>query len=569
MTTMRGFSAAETRRRAKVNSTFMERAMDAVVGMVRPRDTLIRQHRRLMERDGEYRDNWLQLVEARGYKSATNVNNATPWLHATSRNADAELNQDLATMRARGRQLERDDSLASGLIATRRRQVVGAGLRPQANTEEGDTLNDVLEAVFEKRRRTLFPGEGDSDFAQGVRTIYTRRFVDGDILVVRTKLAPDEPVWFELVEGDRLDTPLDALPGDPEGRIINGIEKDRYGRLVAYWVAKRHPGEVQFYKTTGAMPKPVALTKADFVRIPKDRARLFRHGVSRPGQTRGVPGFHASMQDFLDLDLLTLSLLKRSQVAACVALFIQSEQDVSNMFSVTTEDYGYQLDQALEPGMIFKLYPGESVQGVSPGVVVPDVAPMQLAVGRRIATAAEMSPEAVLKEWGATNYSSARTVQIEDNRSYDVDRHDLASQGLDWMWEQVLLDAQLMGDPDLAGVDPTEFTRVRWVGDARPWVDPGTEAQAVMLRLSLGLTCLRDEAEALGKDWEELLEQQGREMEKREKIGLPEPEGLFVQPPPEPEAAQPAAGGKKPAPRARLRSIFARAGLAGTIPDPT
>jgi capsid protein len=139
------------------------------------------------------------------------------------------------------------------------------------------------------------------------------------------------------------------------------------------------------------------------------------------------------------------------------------------------------------------------------------VGPMQKGIAQRIGAACEMSPEAITHDWGATNYSSARTVQIEDNRSYDTDRADLADQGLGWIWSETLLDAQLMGDARLRAVDAAEFRRVRWVGDARPWVDPVSQAQAVEVMLALGLTTLRDEAAALGKDWEELAEQRAVE----------------------------------------------------------
>lgn len=523
MVQLRSFrpSAAETRRRVRQASTTYERAADWVVERFSPRQANIRRHRRLMERDADYRDNWLQLLEFRGYKSATSPTNATPWLHATHRSADAEIIQDLATLRARNRQLERDDALAAGVIATKRRQVVGSGLRPQAATKAGDDLNARLEEIWEERKDTLFPGEGDLSFGAGQRLIYTRKIVDGEVLLSRTKATPSEPVWFEIIEAERLDTPLDAKPAVSGGRIVAGVDKDQWGRVQRYWISKWHPGEVVVAQQVGARPRPVALTEADFTAVPKDRIRHLRHGVLRAGQTRGVPLLTPTLQDFLDLDLLTVSLLKRTQVAACLALFIESEQDIADIFNVTAEDYGYQLDQQIEPGMIFKLLPGEKIAEVTPNFTTPDVDPLQKGIARRIGAAAEMSPNAVLRDWNV-NYSGARTIQIEDNRAYDVDRHDFAEQGLTWMWEQVMIDAQLRADRRVKGVDPMEFKRVRWVGDARPWVDPQSEAAAVQTRIDLGLTTRRDEAEAQGKDWEELAEQASIEKEKIKELGLDE-----------------------------------------------
>jgi len=524
----RGLNPRDAARRLRSVSTPMERAVDAVMRRVAPKAALIRAHRRLMERDADYRDNWLGaggLMAARGYKAAGSPTNGTPWLGASNRSADSELILDLPIMRARSRQLERDDSLASGVVRTRLRQVVGSGLRPQASTVAGKALNDAMEEVFASRSGDLFPAEGRITFAQAQRIMYTRLLVDGECFVKRAKTAADEPVWFELVEADRVGTPLDARPKDAEGRIVDGVEKDRYGRVVAYWVAKDHPGEVVRVESVGKWQQPVAKSTAFYTRVPYGEIKHLRYRVMRPGQTRGVPLMHACMQDFHDLDLLTLALLKRTQVAACLSLFIKSEGEVAELFEVTAEDYGYQLEQQLEPGMMFKLFPGEEVQSVIPGMTVPDMEPIQKALAKRIGASCEMSPEAVLHDWGNTNYSSARTVQIEDNRSYDTDRVDLADQGLTWIWSETLADAALMGDARLSRARPEEFSRVRWVGDARPWVDPASQGQATEIMLSLGLTTLRDEAAALGKDWEELAEQRAIERDFLAQFGEEDAEG--------------------------------------------
>lgn len=516
----RGLNQADAAARLKRCSTAVERAWDAVMQRVAPRSAAIRIHRRLMERDSDYRENWLGdggLLSARGYKSAASPTNGTPWMAATSRSADSELLNDLPQLRARSRALERDDALASGVIATRRRQVVGSGLRPQASASNG-RANKLLEAVWDARKDSLFPGEGHLSFAAAQRVIYTRLLVDGEVLLVRTS-TPGDPVWFEIVEADRLATPMDATPV-PGGRIIDGVEKDQYGRVVAYWVSKQHPGDQVWTKSVGKPYTPVALSKDHFTRVERDRARHLRYRVTRPGQTRGVPLFSAVMQDFHDLDLLTFALLKRTQVAACLALFVKSDQSMADLFNVTADDYGYQLDQAIEPGMIFKLFPGESVEQVVPGFTVPDVEPVQLGMAKRVGAACEMSPQAVLHDWGQASYSAARTIQIEDNRSYDTDRADFA-ESLSWCWGEVMRDARRRNE--ISSVKDDDLGRVRWVGDARPWVDPQADAAATEIRLKLGLTTLRDEAARLGEDWEELLEQQALESKKREELGLPPP----------------------------------------------
>lgn len=151
---------AEIRRRAGEVSTLLERATDRLADLVSPGRGLRRAHRRSMERDEDYREATFLALRLRGYKAASSSTNDTPWLNASNRSADSELVGDLATLRARSRALERDDALGSGIVATKRRHVIGSGLRPQARTgdaELDDALEDHRPVGGERGARALAP----------------------------------------------------------------------------------------------------------------------------------------------------------------------------------------------------------------------------------------------------------------------------------------------------------------------------------------------------------------------------------------------------------------------------
>ena len=67
------------------------------------------------------------------------------------------------------------------------------------------------------------------------------------------------------------------------------------------------------------------------------------------------------------------------------------------------------------------------------------------------------------------------------------------------------------------------WTRCRWIGPGRGWVDPVKEATAAALRIDSGLSTLQDEAAEQGRDWEETLEQLALERELRAEFGLSAP----------------------------------------------
>jgi len=64
------------------------------------------------------------------------------------------------------------------------------------------------------------------------------------------------------------------------------------------------------------------------------------------------------------------------------------------------------------------------------------------------------------------------------------------------------------------------YTRAKWIGVGRGWIDPVKEAQAAQLRMEIGISTLEDECAKQGKDWEEVLEQRAREKVKIEALGL-------------------------------------------------
>ena len=64
------------------------------------------------------------------------------------------------------------------------------------------------------------------------------------------------------------------------------------------------------------------------------------------------------------------------------------------------------------------------------------------------------------------------------------------------------------------------YTRCKWIGPGRGWVDPVKEAQACQIRMDIGLSTLEAECAGQGLDWEEVLEQRAREKAKLAELGL-------------------------------------------------
>ena len=72
------------------------------------------------------------------------------------------------------------------------------------------------------------------------------------------------PLWLKVLEADMCDRNLNEPETSRGTKIIQGVEFDRYDRVVAYWFHHYHPGE-----SMGWRPKLNA-TNTTHIRLPAD-----------------------------------------------------------------------------------------------------------------------------------------------------------------------------------------------------------------------------------------------------------------------------------------------------------
>jgi lambda family phage portal protein len=490
------------------------RGIETAIKLVSPRRAFEREHWRRMRDDWDYRETVFALMRTQGYRAAKPGSSTTPFRGGTA-SADAELLADLPTLRNRSRELNQDDPIGSGLTETFVRNVVGKGLRPRART--GDTSKDEnIEAIWRERQNSL--SLADNLTCAELQQMWVRAYLqDGETLPKRTKRTADDPVWFETVESDRLATPgLKSVAARGENEVRDGVEKDKWGVPVKYWIAKQHPGDLISAGKAGDWNSYEPITP--------DAIRHWK-ATRRPGQTRGEPMFHAVMQDIRDLDLLMLAALKRSQIAACLAAFITSDLNSQGMLgsaliAKTAEKHGFKLDQDIEPGMIFKLNPGEKIETLIPNFPTPELRPFIIMIARRIGAALGVSWQVVLKDFSDSTYSSARADLLESRMVYKLLRQSLISNVLGWVWTEVLTDAQLRGDVRAAGLSQADMQAVQWFGDGWELIDKLKEYEANAVALQTCQVTLEHVWLEAGLDPDQMWEALRKQAESLKEIGM-------------------------------------------------
>ncbi len=444
--------------------------------------------------------------------------------------ADADLQSELPTLVSRSRDLVRNHGVAAGAIQTLVDNVVGTGLRLSAlpdynglGYDKGwaDAWSRNVEALWRSwAESTACDAAQSLTFAGLTAQVFRASLVNGEALAL--------PLWLprrgqfatsiQLVESDRLSTPSHRLDDET---LRSGIEIDSYGAPIAYWICRKHPGD-----TFGVTINDWQCIPA---RTPFGRPRVLHvHDKERTGQRRGKPLLSSILPLFKMLDHYENSELQAAVMNAMIAAFVETSLDgeaISDMFGGSSEDYitarnAWQVK--LQGGTVIPVFPGDKVAPFTPSRPNTAYANFVENILRHIGAGLNLPFELLMKDFSKTNYSSARAALMEAWRYFMGRRLWLATY---WakpvyeLWLEEAINQQLIEAPNFYR-NKALWSRSKWIGPGRGWIDPVKEAEASKIRMQIGLSTLEDECAMQGLDWEEVLEQRAREQAKLQELGL-------------------------------------------------
>lgn len=452
---------------------------------------------------------------------------------ALNGSADADLLWDLPTLRQRSRDLNRNDAHASAITGTVVANVVGTGLKPQSRPDfdslgitpdESTKFSRSAERAWRRWCPTA-DSQNRMDFYE-IQALVKRQILENGEVFILPLMIKDEPgrrysLALEVIEADRVSTPFGEFSNP---NIRDGVELGERGQPIAYHIRKRHPGDVLLGQA--GLADQQVWVRYPAVNIAGRKNVLHLYAVKRPGQTRGEPFFAPVLSAFKDLGDMFEAEIVAGRVAACFAAFITKTDafgSINNNPNVDSQ--GRKLD-SLEPGMIEYLNPGEQVSFGDPKRPSGTFAPFVEAVLRSIGSSLGLPLELVLKDFSKTNYSSARAALLEARRYFRADQTWLAARLCQPCWEWVLEEAWYREDLpsiDLLGEQREDWMRVSWIAPGWGWVDPVKEVESSVIAIGAGLSTLAEECGSQGRDWEDVMVQQKRELDRRKELGLPDP----------------------------------------------
>ncbi len=275
---------------------------------------------------------------------------------------------DLPTLRARSRDLRRNVPIATGAIATRITNVVGEGLKvyPKIDrerlgltAEQALAWNRAAKAEFELAAWTAdFTGVQNFDELQAL--VFGSTDESGDVFAIRRyrKDAGDTyGTKLQIIEADRVSNPNH---GRDTPTLVAGVESSLDGRILAYHVSDRHPGDLtRLTMTWRRVPafysdgRPIVL-------------HLFKR--LRPDQARGVPFLSPVVEVLKQFGTYTDAEVQAAVISAYFTVFVTGapNADAGPLPTAPASASGDKPQIELGSGAIIDLAEGEDVKFADP-----------------------------------------------------------------------------------------------------------------------------------------------------------------------------------------------------------
>ncbi|MCA3006607.1 MAG: phage portal protein [Planctomycetaceae bacterium] len=425
--------------------------------------------------------------------------------------------QTARLLRRDAQRLARNNPLGRALIGRLVDFVLGRGHSPQATTASKG-WNDQAERVWAEWAET-------AGLDEALELAYRGALVDGDCALL---MLDDGGV--QVVEADQITTPKsgggtvitkvvvvkagDKTGGEP-GNVINaGVEMTPTGTVVAIHVAEWEGDGSKLSETTRRI-----------VCGPDGPALLLRRRT-RASQVRGEPLLAATVDTFEHLERFTEATVVAARMAACTGAAIKTEYPAltqASMLGATGEPNSRgQQQRALswEPGMVWHLKPGESLEQVRPEQPTGEFSDFVRTLIRIAGTDSGLPLEVCLLDFSQANFHSSRSAMGVMYRFIEREQKRLQREVLAplyrWVMRRAVAAGTLPGNVDML--------RHRWMAPGRPVLDPQAEVAAAIQAVDANMRTKEDVvAEMSGADFATVAERRAAERKLEEQLGIQPP----------------------------------------------
>lgn len=402
------------------------------------------------------------VLLARHYEAATPGRRTSGWQRTTG-DANAVIRPALVSLRGHARDLCRNNAWAKRAVQAITNNTVGWGIHPKA---EGSSSEQIGQVWNRWAGTTECDADGRLTF-YGLQALAMRTIVEsGEVLIRRRRRRAEDgltiPLQLQVLEPDFIDQNKDGIVNQQTGNpIIQGVEFDKLGRRVAYWLYGQHPGSNRIAITRGGAFVSNRVPAEDIIHV---------YELGRPGQVRGMTWFAPIIVPLKDFDEYEDASLMQAKVAALFAAIITSLDGEPVLGEKSATD---PLVETLEPGMMYRTRPGEDVKFGQPPIA-PDNGFAARTI-RRIAAGLGVTYEDISGDYSQVNFSSARMARLAHWANvFDWQWNMLIPQLCGGAWRWAMEAAAIVG-----AVQGETLPLAEWTPAPMPMIDPEKEGLAL------------------------------------------------------------------------------------------
>jgi lambda family phage portal protein len=428
------------------------------------------------------------------------------WI-AQTRSADEEVRGDIRMLRARARELGRNNSYVKRYFRLLVTNVVGPmGIKLQAQVWVGDQPDTKTNAAIEAAWNTWATGPVTVD---GRLTL--RRF---EKLIIKTVACDGEAfvrLWrgfegnayglaLQAIDADLIDEAFNRPRRGTQNEVRMGVEIDAIGRPIGYWV----------WDAVGTN-----LVRERYF-VPASEI-LHLYDPERVNQTRGVTWVHSVMVPAHMLNAYEESEAVAARIGASkMGLFEKRADslagDLASSSRPATMEANPGTFEIVPDGYEFKAWEPDHPTAQFPAFIKQML--------RKIASGFSVFYNVLANDAEGVSYSTMRSfalVERDDWRSIQQDFIDMWRRPLYAAWLGMAL---LTGTLKLASRDPSRYLAVRHRPRGWQWIDPEKEARAAVVSIQNGLGTRTGFLAEKGDDIEDVFAELAREQALAEEYGI-------------------------------------------------
>jgi lambda family phage portal protein len=490
---------------------------------------------------------FVKRSNATTYAGASGTRLTLDWI-ATILSADQEIRGNLRLLRARGRELSRNNPIAKNflnLLAANVAGPKGIGYKAQVRNnssscpkcsgsgkavdETGEpvaaggkcktckgkgqlknvlstAINDKIECAFKEwAKKGNCTVDGKLSWRQVQDLALKNVAADGEVFIRKIRGFEGNKYRFalQMIDADRCDH-LYSVP--PAARGMNevrlGVEVNKWGRPVAYWINPGHPSDLG-----GSLQRE---------RIPADEI-IHLYDPERVSQTRGVTWFHPVMLQLRMLEGYIEAELVAARTGAAKMGWLEYSDPAA--YEEPNPDAPKYVLEA-NPGTIETLPPGMKFTAWNPDHPANAFPMFVITILRQIATGLGVSYNALASDLVGVNYSSMRSGLLIERDQWKRDQSWLIESLCQPVFDDFLTFALLSGELVLDSRDPEKFAAGKWEPRGWQWVDPLKDAQSAILAIGARLKSRDSIVAETGEDIGEVFEEIQQEEQLAEELGL-------------------------------------------------